>query len=102
MFRTYHPNLLVPKFDYDDIPNLDDFVLLTNDIYGTITDLEYLPNHDIVFYRIKIFKSNKILKNVQSKHIKMYFTKQHYNQYVFSLCFQYNCASLPIRYMLYN
>ena len=79
MFCTYNPNLVVPKLDYDYVPNLNDFVVLTNDVEGTVIDLEYLSTHDIILYRINTFKNNKILKNVQIHHIKTYFTKQHYN-----------------------
>jgi len=49
-------HFVIPKLDYDIIPNLSDIIITTNDQVATIIKLRFLTKTEQVSYRSQIYK----------------------------------------------
>ena len=61
----------LPFLDFDEIPNLGDHVILTNNEIAIITRLKYHPPQNKVIYSVKLKRNDTIIANLQSISLQL-------------------------------
>ena len=69
MFHQFMLHQTVPNLSYSSIPNLNDYVILTNDGIAIIEDLFYFPEDDMILYLVRDFRTQQLIKNIKLKHM---------------------------------
>ena len=67
------PAFHLPSLDYDEIPNLNDYVTLTNDELGIVKKLEYVYNGGYVIYTIQLVRNKRSLTKIPTLIFFLFF-----------------------------
>ena len=78
MFRTLVPSLQLPLLSFFHIPNINDYVQLSNDLIGIVSDLQYLIDYNTIIYTVYVIKNRKFIRNVHLQHINQNIPFQYY------------------------
>ena len=62
------------SLDYDAIANLGDYVILSNNKWGIVHSINYKYKTMDVVYEIEMIKTQQIIKKVEYKNIKYFYT----------------------------